>query len=60
MRKGAAWKQGARGRKKLGGVEKRKKLRVADRHGKQEIPMARSRDPERENEVVLPLQPFEL
>jgi hypothetical protein len=37
-----------------------KEVRVAVWHGKQEIPVARSIDPERENEVVLPHQPPEL
>jgi hypothetical protein len=46
--------------KRVGGAEKYKKIRVAVRHGKQEMPVARSRDPERESEVVLPLQPLKL
>jgi hypothetical protein len=44
----------------VGGADRRKELRVIDWQGKQEIPVARSRDPERENEVILPLQPLEL
>jgi hypothetical protein len=59
-REEAAWRQGARGRKRAGGAEKRKKLRVVVWHGKQEMPVARSHDPEREIEVVLPLQSLEL
>jgi hypothetical protein len=48
-----------REKKGEGGAEKRKKLRVVVWHGKQEMPVARSLDPERENEVLLPLQPLE-
>ena len=36
-------RRGASGRKGRGGVEKRKKLRVALCHGKQEMPVARAR-----------------
>jgi hypothetical protein len=49
-----------REKKKAGGAEKRKELRAAVWHGKPETPVARSRDPERENAVVLPLKPLEL
>jgi hypothetical protein len=41
--------------KRAGGAEKRKKIRVVIMHEKQEIPVARSRDPKRENEMVLSL-----
>jgi hypothetical protein len=44
-----------------GGEEKSKKHRVNVWHGKQEMPVARARlYPERENTVVLPLQPLEI
>jgi hypothetical protein len=41
--KKTAWRQKARGIKGRGGGERRKKLRVADKHGKQEMPVARAR-----------------
>jgi hypothetical protein len=46
--------------KTSGGAKKQKELRVAVWHWKQKVLVARSRYPERENEVVLPLQPLEL
>jgi hypothetical protein len=46
--------------KTSGGAKRRKELRVEIWHGKQEILVARLHYPERENEVVLPLQPLEL
>jgi hypothetical protein len=60
LREEAAWRRGARERKRAGRAEKRKELRVVVWHGKQSISVARSRDPERKIEVVLPLQLLEL
>jgi hypothetical protein len=48
------------GEKGRGGAGKCKKLRVEVWHVKQEMPVARARYPERENEVVVRLQPLEL
>jgi hypothetical protein len=42
-RKEAAWRRGARGKKRRGGADKRKKLRVPVWHGIQEMPVARAR-----------------
>jgi hypothetical protein len=59
-REEAARRRGTRGRKKAGGAEKRYEFRAVVLHRKQELPVARSLDLERENEVVLPPRSTEL
>jgi hypothetical protein len=56
--KEAAWRLGARGRKKA--AENRKKLRVEVWHGEQEMPVARARVYRTGKKVILPLLPLEL